>query len=282
MSLVRYAIARKGVSEDARTGTLGERIWSMDEAKEVKAIVDSFKDKLSELSKLSKLQWKLASLIPQNDQRQMLLKRMREVSKHVPCPHSESDVLSFGVELLSLPPTQNGCIVEAGAYKGGSTAKFSLFAKRVGRKLVVFDSFEGLPDNTEDHDKSVFGYSIKDWFRGGEFCGSLEEVQSNVSRFGELDVCDFVKGWFDDTMPVFRTRIAAAYLDVDLASSTKTCLKHLWPLIVPGGVVYSQDGDFPLVIAVLEDEHFWQNEVGCEKPHIEGLGAKKLIRIVKD
>lgn len=243
--------------------------------------MDSFKDKLSELSKLSKLQWKLASLIPQNDQRQMLLKRMREVSRHVSCPHNESDILSFGIQILSIPPNQDGCIVEAGSYKGGSTAKFSLFGKRAGRKLVVFDSFEGLPDNTENHDRSIFGYSIKDWFSGGKFCGSFEEVQYNVSRFGELDVCTFVKGWFEDTMLNFKMSIAAAYLDVDLASSTKTCLKYLWPLIIPGGVLYSQDGDFPLVIAVFEGEDFWNNEVGCQKPHIEGLGAKKLIKIVK-
>lgn len=246
----------------------------------MKATMNSFKDKLSELLQLSKLQWKLASMIPQNDQKQ-LLKRIREVSKHVPCPHNESDILSFGIEILSIPPKQDGCIVEAGSYKGGSTAKFSLFAKLADRKLVIFDSFEGLPDNTENHDKSIFGYSIQDWFSGGEFCGSLQEVQYNVSRFGELDVCTFVKGWFEDTMPNFEMSIAAAYIDIDLASSTKTCLKHLWPLVIPGGVLYSQDGDFPLVIAVFEDEDFWNNEVGCQKPHIDGLGIKKLIKIVK-
>lgn len=45
----------------------------------------------------------------------------------------------------------------------------------------------------------------------------------------------FIKGWFEDTMPVFNERIIAAYIDVDLASSTKTCLKYLYPLLVPGG-----------------------------------------------
>jgi O-methyltransferase len=124
--------------------------------------MNSFKDKLSELLQLSKLQWKLASMIPQNDQKQ-LLKRIREVSKHVPCPHNESDILSFGIKILSIPRNQDGCIVEAGSYKGGSTAKFSLFAKLADRKLVVFDSFEGLPDNTENHDKSLFYPRLVQW-----------------------------------------------------------------------------------------------------------------------
>jgi len=58
-------------------------------------------------------------------------------------------------------------------------------------------------------------------------------------------------------------------------------LKFLWPLLISGGVLYSQDGDFPLVIAVFNDNEFWRNEVGSTKPNIEGLGKRKLIRIVK-
>ena len=73
-----------------------------------------------------------------------------------------------------------------------------------------------------------------------------------------------------------------AYLDVDLASSTKTCLKYLYPLVIPGGIIYSQDGDFPLVIEVFNDDRFWENEVGCKKPDIEGLGKKKLLKIIKE
>ena len=82
-------------------------------------------------------------------------------------------------------------------------------------------------------------------------------------------------------MSLFNKRIAAAYLDVDLASSTKTCLKYLYPILVPGGVIISQDGDFPLVIEVYNDDQFWEEEVGCKKPYIEGLGERKLIKIVK-
>ena len=80
----------------------------------------------------------------------------------------------------------------------------------------------------------------------GKYCGSLEEVKNNIAKYGEIGVCHFIKGWFEETMSLFNKRIAAAYLDVDLASSTKTCLKYLYPLLVPGGVIISQDGDFPL------------------------------------
>lgn len=45
--------------------------------------------------------------------------------------------------------------------------------------------------------------------------------------------------------------------------------------------MFSQDGDFPLVIDVFNDDEFWQTQVGCMKPHITGIGLKKLISIEK-
>lgn len=234
---------------------------------------------MSELIALSKLQLKLASLVPDS---KVISKRLNIISKNVDCPHNESEVLSFGIGVLSFPKDKEGCIVEAGAYKGGSTAKISLFAKLTGRELVVFDSFEGLPANTEEHNKSILGHSIKESFAEGKFYGSLEEAKWNVDLYGEAEICTFVKGWFEKTLPVFSKKIAMAYLDVDLASSTKTCLKYLYPLVIPGGIIYSQDGDFPLVIEVFNDDKFWETEVGCKKPNIEGLGKKKLLRIIKE
>jgi hypothetical protein len=58
-------------------------------------------------------------------------------------------------------------------------------------------------------------------------------------------------------------------------------LKYLYPLLEPGGVLYSQDGHLPLVIDVFNDRSFWRNEVGYARPEVIGLGEKKLIKIVK-
>ncbi len=205
------------------------------------------------------------------------LKRKYDI--HV--PHKNTQVLSFVDAIHSIPAETKGCIVEAGCFKGASAAKFSHAAKRTGRTLYLFDSFEGLPENEERHEKSILGHSIEGWFQKGRYQGTLEEVRTTISMFGHLDVCRFIEGWFDDTLPGFNERIAAAYIDVDLASSTRTCIKHLYPLIVPGGVLISQDGDFPLVIDVFKDDAFWEKEVGCKRPHIEGLGTDKILKIVK-
>ena len=114
------------------------------------------------------------------------------------------------------------------------------------------------------------------------YCGALEEVKANVAKYGKIDRCRFIQGWFDDTMPHFHEPIATAYIDVDLVSSTKTCLKYLYPLLAPGGILYSQDGHLPLVIEVFDDDSFWENEVGCKKPRMLGLGTSKLITVFKD
>ena len=72
-----------------------------------------------------------------------------------------------------------------------------------------------------------------------------------------------------------------AYIDVDLASSTKTCIKYLYPLLVPGGVIVSQDGAFPLVIDLFKDKDLWEDELGVPVPKVEGLGTSKMLRVVK-
>ena len=239
----------------------------------------TIREQLVEVRAGDRLQAELAEMLPRSD-RKTLLAGMRRVSQNVPCPHNESHLLSFVVACVRRRDVE-GAIVEAGCFKGGSTAKLSLVASMLDKRLVAFDSFDGLPENTEGHETSILGHSIKGWFDQGNFRGTLDEVQSNIRTYGDIDVCTLVKGWFDDTMPMFDSPIAAAYLDVDLASSTRTCLKYLYPLVSPGGVLVSQDGDFPLVIDVFSDTSFWADEVGVDMPTVGGLGTNKLITIEK-
>lgn len=209
-----------------------------------------------------------------------IVKQLYLISYHIDCPHNQAEIISFIQTILSLPGGQKGCIVETGCYKGGSTAKFSLAAKIVNRELVVFDSFEGLPEHNEPHTKNIFGDPVT--FTKGEYCGTLNEVRTNVSQYGKIEVCRFIKGWFEKTLTHFNESIAALYLDVDLVSSVRTCLKYLYPLLEPGAVLYSHDGHLPLVIEVFNNDKFWENEVKCKKPNIEGLSEKKVIKIVKN
>jgi O-methyltransferase len=213
-------------------------------------------------------------------ERAQLVARLYRITMSIECAHTQSEILLIFREIFNLPASVRGVLVEAGCFKGGSTAKISLAARHVGRLLYVFDSFEGIPAHDEAHDKNIFGESAG--FPEGSYAGTYDEVVGNVRRTGAVEPCRFVKGWFDDTLPAFHEPVAFAYLDVDLASSTRTCLRHLYPLLSPGGVIISQDGHLPLVLEVLRDEGFWQREVGClAPPTMEGLGVSKIVCIRK-
>ena len=211
--------------------------------------------------------------------RMRLVKDAYAASFVIDSPHRQEEILTFVRTILSVPHDAPGVVVEAGCYKGSSTAKFSHAVHAVGRELVVFDSFQGLPANDEAHDLNIFGRPES--FKEGEYCGTLAEVKANVSRFGKIDCCRFVPGWFAETLPAFHAPVAAAYLDVDLAASTRDCLKYLYPLLSVGGTLCTQDGHLPLVIEVLQDDDFWTREVGFKKPVMHGLGKQKLVTIVK-
>jgi len=209
-----------------------------------------------------------------------VIKQLYIISYRIDCFHTQEDIITFMTCIFQIPLARNGCIVEAGSYKGGSSAKFSLAAKITSRELVIFDSFEGIPEHNEPHDKAIDGEPVR--FDKGSYCGTLEEVKSNIAKYGCIEVCHFIKGWFEETMPYFIQPIVAIYLDVDLASSTRTCLKYLYPLLQSGGELYSQDGHLPLVLEVFNDDSFWEKEIGCKKPMIQGFGQKKLIKIIKN
>src|SRR4051794_9518940 len=73
-----------------------------------------------------------------------LVHRMMRVSRHVVCEHYQAEMLAVARAVFATDPQVPGVVVEAGCYKGGSTAKLSVAAKLAGRKLVVFDSFQGI------------------------------------------------------------------------------------------------------------------------------------------
>ena len=90
--------------------------------------------------------------------------------------------LAMALKILETPPEEKGCIVECGTWKGGSAANLSLVCEIAGRKLLIFDSFQGLPDG-DPRDNEAKGY------RKGDYAGSLEEVRANISRYGRIEQC---------------------------------------------------------------------------------------------
>jgi O-methyltransferase len=203
--------------------------------------------------------------------RKQLADQVEVAHKNLRCAHTHSEAVAIITEILRVPSSTPGVVLEAGCFKGGSTAKLSLATRMIGRKLQVYDSFEGLPD-VNNAEKARFSQ--------GEYSGALEEVKKNVGSYGALDVCEFVRGWFDQTMPNLTDPVAVAFVDVDLRDSLETCLTYIYPKLVPGGVIFSHDGHLPICVDLMKDQAFWKrfNEPA---PEFEGLGTRKLVKMRK-
>jgi len=198
------------------------------------------------------------------------------ITNHVRTYHTQAEMLTVADRILRLAGRPDFTVLEAGVGKGGGTAKLSLVARLAGARLVVCDSFRGMPPNVERHD-NIYGRQTE--FREGAFRGTARLVERTVARFGAPEVCVLVKGWFADTLPGLAGPFDVVLLDVDLVESTRTCVRWLYPRIRPGGVLLSQDGHLRATIELLGDERFWRDEVGVTPPPIGGLGTTKLVEI---
>jgi macrocin-O-methyltransferase TylF-like protien len=167
-----------------------------------------------------------------------------------------------------------GEVVECGCYRGGSTATLSVACRKANRKLHVFDSFCGLPEpEIEDFSHTVLSDSEIHRYKKGAFASSLEAVKSNVSRFGAIGTCQFWPGYFEDTLPRFRERVAVAYCDVDLVGSLKTCIRHLWPLMSDGAVMFTHEAHHLEVAKLFHDDVWWNHELNMKAPGLVGSGS---------
>lgn len=146
-----------------------------------------------------------------------------------------------------------GDIVECGIWKGGSTMAMALAALEQPRKIWMYDTFEGMTDPTED-DVNFIGKSARTRMqedarkdksvRGSVFAfAPLEEVRANMESTGYPgEMLRFVKGPVEKTIPEeMPEKIAVARIDTDWYESTRHELEHLFPRIVPGGVLIVDD-----------------------------------------
>lgn len=205
-----------------------------------------------------------------------LVARFVRITNQVRAYHTQTEMLAVASAILARAGQPGLTVVECGAGKGASTAKLSLATRLAGGRLVAFDSFRGLPDNDERHE-DLGGRAMR--FRRGAFHGRLREVQRTVAALGAPEVVEYRKGWFADTLPHFAGAVDVALLDVDLVSSTRTCLVHLAPRLRPGGVIFTQDGHLRAVAELLADAGFWRDDVGVPPPAIPGAGREKFLAI---
>jgi O-methyltransferase len=143
-----------------------------------------------------------------------------------------------------------GAIVECGVWRGGTMMMAALTLLALGktdRSLFLFDTFAGHPRPNPERDcKEHYEFWLQR--RRTDHSSSwaevaLEEVRGNLASTGyPLGKLTFVKGIVQETIPASAPEaIALLRLDTDWYDSTAHELRHLYPRLVPGGLLIVDD-----------------------------------------
>jgi O-methyltransferase len=147
-----------------------------------------------------------------------------------------------------------GSIVECGVWRGGSMMMAALTLQALGdtsRRLLLFDTFEGLPKPNPAEDIDLWGHcAYNEWTRhrltdeSSDWAhASIEEVRENLASTGyPPEKLEFIKGMVQNTLPRTSPQtIALLRLDTDWYESTVCELNHLYPHLSNGGVLIVDD-----------------------------------------
>lgn len=164
-------------------------------------------------------------------------------------PNSISNLL-LAAEYLSIEKIQ-GAYVECGVWRGGSAIAFCLGTIKKDldkREVYLYDTFEGYLGTSKEDFQIQDGKSPQELYKGDSnyLCSAeLHDVQSGVEASGyPLDLVTYVVGDVLKTIPdILPKSIALLRLDTDYFDSTLHELKHLFPLVTPGGVIIIDDYD---------------------------------------
>jgi len=181
--------------------------------------------------------------------------------------HKFGDLLHIARVMVDLAQdrSRRGVVVECGCWEGASSAKLSVVAEEVGWRVIVFDSFRGLP---------APGPTDERLFTPGAYASPLARVSANVERLGAAGCVTFVPGWFDETLPRFQAQgLDVVFIDVDLEQSIRTCIEHLYPRLSPGGYFFTHEAHLPTTVKVFTDRTFWLERCGTEPPRFVGAGT---------
>lgn len=174
-----------------------------------------------------------------------------------------------------------GDFVEAGVNAGGHPALMAYALRKYGglpRKVHLYDSFMGVPMcGQEDPQawKDITGVN-PDPTKGifiNRLVSTMEQVTENM-RLWEADQVPLVyhAGWLQEVLPVEKNtpeKIAVLRVDVDLYDSTVPVFEYLYPRVVPGGYLISDDwgeleDDVPCRIAMFR----YFDKLGLPRPNV--------------
>jgi O-methyltransferase len=180
-----------------------------------------------------------------------------------------------------------GDIVECGVWRGGSAMMAACSLRQLDstdRHLYLYDTYDGMPLPGEQ-DVDAFEKKASDllaecerrpttsddptnyWARV-----TIEEVRKNMlsTRYPEENI-KFIKGKVEETIPgTMPERISVLRIDTDWFASTDHILRHLFPRLVPGGVL------------ILDDYGYWKGARKAVDGYFDDSKAPILLNRLND
>lgn len=197
--------------------------------------------------------------------------KIRRNRRRVQMGSSYYEQLLMVTRILRIPSSAKGCLVECGTWKGGSAVNLSLAAALCNRKLHIFDSFEGLPAPTAGNENyGGIGERSYVTYASGDYRGTLDEVRSNMTKYGKIENCVFHKGYFSETLPRFQEACVFAFLDVDLVESLHDCLLSLWPTLGEDCYIFTHEARDSQIASAFFDHSWWGASLGVAAPGLVG------------
>jgi hypothetical protein len=176
------------------------------------------------------------------------------------------------VEERGLP----GDIVECGVRRGGSAMACAITLRQMGsthRTIHLYDTFTGMPQPAA-RDVDLRGRdALATWESGREADGNawcragIADVRRNMAATGyPEDRIRLVAGKVEETLPAQSpATIALLRLDTDWYESTRHELVHLYPRLVPGGVL------------IIDDYGYWRGAREATDEYLRENGIRVLL-----
>lgn len=138
---------------------------------------------------------------------------------------------------------ENGDYYEFGVFNGYSIYHAQQLMKkknRTGMRFWGFDSFAGLPEIEEKDKGGVF-------YKGQYSYPKEDAIKNIVTHKGDMNSISLIEGFFSDSLTPSliskqkMKKIAVAYIDCDLYSSTKDVLAFIRPLLMKDSLIIFDD-----------------------------------------
>ena len=163
-------------------------------------------------------------------------KDYRLVKDHTLCSRDRCYILKMTLRQALI---SQGDVFECGVFRGGTALLEAMTmdgnsSGKVERKLHLFDSFQGMPQSTQEADR----------MKAGDLgATSAEHVAALLQDFPFAEIHP---GFIPQTFVGLQvSKICWAHIDVDIYQSVRDCIQYIYPKLIPGGMMIFDDYGFP-------------------------------------